>query len=104
LVENLVHPDLNCLGAVTQVLKDGASQPITHQDLDFSRWKDILREECGYDESYHLLACFLPATPAPYYVVLQNEGSWQSAILDMTNAGFTRCVFRMSDIFPNQAS
>jgi hypothetical protein len=83
---------------VTQVLKDGASQPITHQDLDFSRWKDMLREECGYDESHHLLACSLPATSTSYYVVLQNEGTWQSAILDMTNAGLTQCVFRMSDI------
>jgi hypothetical protein len=98
LVENLVHPDLNSSRVVAQFLKAGASRPITHQDLDFSRWKDILREECGYDESYHLLSCLLPATPTPYYVVLQNEGSWQSAILDMTNAGSTRCVFRMSDI------
>ncbi|KAN0074292.1 hypothetical protein V8E54_008229 [Elaphomyces granulatus] len=95
LVDNLVHPRLNSLSVVSQVLKDGASQPITHQDLDFSRWKDLLCEECGYDESYHLLECFLPATPTPYCVVLQNEGSWQSAILDMTNAGLTRCVFRM---------
>ncbi|KAN0076163.1 hypothetical protein V8E54_006305 [Elaphomyces granulatus] len=95
VVDNLVYQDFNSVRAVTQVLKDGASQPITHRDLDFCRWKDILCEECGFDESYHLLAYSLPDTPAPYHFVVQNECSWQSAILNMANAGLTRCVFRM---------
>jgi hypothetical protein len=97
-LDNRVHPRLNSLRAAFHILKDGASGPITHQDLDFSRWKDVLRKDCGYNESSHLLACSLPATPTPYYVVLQNECSWQSAILDMTNAGYACCVFHMSDI------
>jgi hypothetical protein len=93
---NLFHLGRDALSAMTQVLKDGASQPITPQDLDFCRWKDILREECGFDETCHSLGCSLVSIiPQPHYFVLRDECSWQAAILAMTNAGLTQCVFWM---------
>jgi hypothetical protein len=94
---NLAYEGQDTVTTVTQVLKDGASRPITYQDLDLCRWKSILREECGFDESLHALACSLlvPPSLSPCHVVLQGECSWQNAILEMMKAGKTYCVFWM---------
>ncbi|KAN0074308.1 hypothetical protein V8E54_008245 [Elaphomyces granulatus] len=92
---NSAHPGRDALSPVTQVLKDGASQPLTHQDLDFCRWKDILCEECNFDESFNSIGCSVVGRPYPCYVAVRNEPAWQAAILDMTNAGLTQCAFWM---------
>jgi hypothetical protein len=92
---NSAHPGRDSLSSVAQVLKDGASQPLTHQDLDFCRWKDILCEECDFDESFNSIGCSIVSTPYPFSVKLRSEPSWQAAILDMTNAGLTQCAFWM---------
>jgi hypothetical protein len=96
-VFNLAYQGHDAVTPVTEILKDGASQPITYQDLDFCRWKNILRGECGFDESLHSIACSLlvPPSPSPQYVVLQGGCSWQNAIMEMINAGKAHCVFWM---------
>jgi hypothetical protein len=96
-VFNLAYQGHDAVTPVTEILKDGASQPITYQDLDFCRWKNILHGECGFDESLHSIACSLlvPPSPSPQYVVLQGGCSWQNAIMEMINAGKPHCVFWM---------
>ncbi|KAN0085394.1 hypothetical protein V8E54_001861 [Elaphomyces granulatus] len=93
-VFNMAYRDQNTSTTVTQVLKDGASQPITVQDLDFDRWKDILRTDCWFDEAHHLLACALVAIPEPFCLPVLDEWSWHYAISNMTNAG-SHCIFWM---------
>jgi hypothetical protein len=93
-VFNMTYQGQNISITVNQVLKDGASQPITVQDLDFDRWKDILRTYCRFDEAHHLLACALVTIPEPSCLLVQDEWSWHAAISNMTNAG-SHCIFWM---------
>ncbi|KAN0074312.1 hypothetical protein V8E54_008249 [Elaphomyces granulatus] len=95
-VDNWVYRGRHSLTSVIHVLKDGASQPMTHQDLDFCRWIAILRMECGFDEAYHSLMYYSPTITMPdHYFEFRDESSWQAAILEMANSGLTRFVFYM---------
>ena len=94
-INNLVYPSRNISRRATELLKDGAYGTITYRDLDFRRWKDIIRVECGFDEAHHSLDCSLLAVPMPHRFVVPDECSWQAAIWEMTSSGLPYCVFRM---------
>ncbi|KAN0074326.1 hypothetical protein V8E54_008263 [Elaphomyces granulatus] len=98
-VFNMVFHGLNALTTVSQVLKDGASQPITVQDLDFVRWKNILQTTCWFDETRHLLACSVVTIPEPCCFMVEDEWSWHAAISNMTNAG-SHYIFWMGLLNP----
>src|SRR5436190_1924412 len=58
-VVNTIDPENTSLCMVGDVLSGhstrASTEPVTLEDLDFEKWKNIIKADCGYDQTTHVL-------------------------------------------------
>jgi hypothetical protein len=92
-VENTVYPLKTSLCLVDDVLFEHPDEPMIHKKLNFEKWINIVKKDCGYVEKKHILQYKCGGRA----LTIDNDRSWRAAVTLMQNHGDEVMTFEMGN-------